>query len=274
MKKLIKIIAVMVAVLLTVGLLVVANGFVGNPISKLIVTHEAKEYLEETYPDTDYYIDSVAYSFKTGGYYAHVKSHSSEDTYFSVDYSLFGEMKYDNFTSRVTDGFNTWNRINHEYNEITDNILKQLPYELDMAYGAIKMYHKGEGRLDFGLDIANLELDKQYNLTELGKSYGKVTLYVYDEEVTSEKASEILLAVKNLFNEANQSFYAIDLVLRLPQNEEIKDWQDENTIRIEEILSKNLVEGRVLEEVERVILETETYYHEMDDAKQQEQMQG
>ena len=271
MKKLTKVIAVMVAVLLIVGLLVVANGFVGNPISKFIVTQEAKEYIEKTYPDTDYYIDRVAYSFKTGGYYAHVKSHASEDTYFSVDYSLFGEMKYDNFTSRVKDGFNTWDRINHDYVEITDNILNALPYERDIAYGEIKTYHKGEGRLDFGLDMTNLERDKQYNMTELGKMYGKVTLYIYDQEVTPEKASEILLAVKTLFDEANQAFYAIDLVLRLPQNEEIKDWQDDNAIRIEEILSTSLVEDRVLEEVKRAILETKLYNEELNDKKQLEQ---
>lgn len=260
--------AISVAIVLIIGLLILTNAFVGNPISKIMVTNNAQKYIEATYPNTDYEVERVVFNFKTGGYTAYIQSLSSQDTYFDVDYSIRGKIKYDNFSTRVSDGFNTWQRINSEYREVTDEIIEQLPYETDIEYGEIQTLEKGNSPLKFGVDMASLELDKLYDTNELGRQYGKITLYVNTEEVTPEKAAEVLQEVKKQFDEHNQSFYAIDLVLRYPRKEEIKEWQDDKALRIECFLYSDIVEEGLLEKIEGAIGVTEAYYKEMDAIKQ------
>ena len=270
MKKTIKMIAILVAFLLVAGILFIANAFVGNPVSKIIVNNNAKKYISQTYPNTDYYIDRVGYDFKTGGYYVNIKSPSSKDTYFSVNYNLWGKVGYDNYSSRVRDGFNTWNRVNSEYRDVVDEIIENLPYESDINYGEIQPLDKGDDILQFGLDMAKLELDKEYDIKEIGSKHGKVVLYVYLDEITIEKASEVLLEVKKQFDAKNQSFYAIDLVLRQPQNKDIKDWQDTESIRIECFLSSDIEEKGLTDKIQKNIIETEKYNEELENIKENE----
>ena len=267
MKKIFKIIVVVVATLLIVGLIFITNAFVGNPISKMVVKNNAKEYIETNYKETDYYIDRIGYDFKTSGYYANIKSPSSKDTYFSLTFGILGNFWRDSFSTRVTDGFNTWNRINNEYRTLVDEIIVNLPYETDINYGELKTLYKGNDLINFGLDMSSLELDKVYDIKELGGKYGKVVLYVYADEVTPEKASEVLLEVKNQFDEKNQEFYAIDLVLGLPKNNDIKDWQDTEKINLESYLYSDIVEEDLLQNVKASIIATEKYYEEMEAKK-------
>ena len=267
MKKTSKIIAIIVAFILIGILLIITNAFVGNPISKMIVTNNANTYIKETYPDTDYYIESVNYSFKTGGYYAHIKSPSSKDTYFSVSYSLWGNKNYDNFSSYVEDKFNTWDRINSEYRTATNDILENLPYVSEINFAELETSDKGNNLLNFGLDMASLELDRNYDIKEMASKYGKVTLYVDDEDVSIQKVSEILLEVKEQFDNNNQAFYAIDLVLRNPRNKDIKDWQDETAIRLECFLYSDINDENLIPKIEVCIEETQNYYDEMDEEK-------
>ena len=268
MKKTVKIIAIIVSVLLIAGLLFIANAFVGNPVSKMIVINNAKEYVETNYKETDYYVNRVGYDFKTGRYYANIKSPSSADTYFSVSFDMLGNLGRDSFPTRVADGFNTWDRINSEYRAVTDEIIENLPYKSDINYGEIQTLDKGNNIINFGLDMSSLELDKVYDIKELGSKYGKVILYIYVDEITAEKASEVLLEVKNQFYEKNQAFYAIDLVLRLPKNEDVKDWQDTEKIKLECFLYSDITEKNLIENVKASIIATERYYEEMDAGKE------
>lgn len=56
-KKVLKIIALVIAIALIVGIAWVANGLNGNPISKMLAKKAANDYLEEHFPNTDYYIE-------------------------------------------------------------------------------------------------------------------------------------------------------------------------------------------------------------------------
>ena len=268
MKKTVKIIAIIVSVLLIAGLLFIVNAFVGNPVSKMIVTNNAKEYVETNYKETDYYVNRVGYDFKTSRYYVNIKSPSSADTYFSVSFDMLGNLGRDSFPTRVADGFNTWNRINSEYRAVTDEIIENLPYKSYIDYGEIQTLDKGNNIIKFGLDMSSLELDKVYDIKELGSKYGKVVLYIYVDEISAEKASEVLLEVKNQFYEKNQAFYAIDLVLRLPKNEDVKDWQDTEKIELECFLYSDITEENLIKNVKDSIIATERYYEEMDAGKE------
>ena len=113
-KKYLKIVAFIIAMVLFVGVAWFANALNGNPVSKFLAQKTAQKYLAEHYDDTDYYIDSVSYSFKDGNYHAFIKSPTSMDTEFSLYITMFGEFRFDTYED-VVDGFNTARRIDQEY---------------------------------------------------------------------------------------------------------------------------------------------------------------
>ena len=84
MKKLLKILAVTVAAALIFAILSTADAFLGNPVSYGLVYLNAKQYIQTTYPNTDYQLDRVAYSFKFGDYYAYVQSPTKQDEHFTL----------------------------------------------------------------------------------------------------------------------------------------------------------------------------------------------
>ena len=270
MKKTLKIVMAFVAVLLLLGVMFLVNGAVGNPISQMVVEKNAKTYVETTYPNTDYYVARVQYSFKIGGYYAYIKSRESQDTYFSVMFDFFGNAGYDNFSSYVSDGFNTWNRINDAYRTATESILQSLPYETSIEFGEIQTEDKGNNRLDFGIDMQSLVLDKVYPLEEIGKTYGKITLYVENQEVSIAKMMEILRTVKSAFLEKDQFFYAIDLVLRTPktQDKNLKEWEkDWKEIRVECFLYQDISETDFEPQLKEALLQTNQYFENLNGQK-------
>ena len=88
MKKFIKIAALLLIVLVVIFAVV----FFGNPVSKMLVKKSATDFIEENHSKSDYYVESVNYDFKTGGYYAIVESPSSADSSFTVYASGFGKI--------------------------------------------------------------------------------------------------------------------------------------------------------------------------------------
>ena len=53
-----------------VYVLILLNGFYGNPISKALAKKNAQAYIEERYPGENLSLDKLAYDFKDGSYYA------------------------------------------------------------------------------------------------------------------------------------------------------------------------------------------------------------
>ena len=91
-KKILKIGAAVLAVLLIVGVAWFANSLVGNPLSKALAKSTAEKHMKETYGNTDYELGEVVYSFKDGYYHAHVSSPSSIDTNFELLINGFGKL--------------------------------------------------------------------------------------------------------------------------------------------------------------------------------------
>ena len=83
-KKVLRIIALVIAIALIVGVCWFANALCGNPISKWLAQRAADTYLFEQYPDTDFYIERLGFSFKFTNYYAHVRSETSIDTQYTL----------------------------------------------------------------------------------------------------------------------------------------------------------------------------------------------
>ena len=226
-KKTLKGIGIALSVVLVAVILFFVNAFSGNPVSKALATSTAKKHLAETYAGTDYYIDEVRYNFKDGDYHAFIKSPSSIDTEFSLYITMTGKLRLDTFED-VGSGFNTARRLNMEYSLLADKIFygEDFPYSCYISFATLEIYPDNYMNSDYNdapayaINQSELELDKQYNIRELGRRAGKIVVYVENDTVTAEKAAEVMLGMKSIFDEADLPFAAMDYVLQHPKPEE------------------------------------------------------
>ena len=208
--------------------LVMGNAFLGNPVSALLARGAAQRYVAEEYSHLDLTIDRVAYNFKFGNYYAKVSSPTSPDTYFTIDISMLGRVERDTYES-VTGGYNTWNRVNGAYRALVKEKTEGgvFPYTVDVLSGDLM----GSGYdvdwiEEYGLQESELEVDGQYDILELGQQHGGIYLSVWDEDVSYERGSEILLHAAQFLEQKGIPFHAIDFMLRRPKPEDGGPYDD------------------------------------------------
>ena len=267
-----KILAFLAAVVLLAGVLLFASAFLGNPVSKLLAKRTAQKHLAEKYAGTDYKITSVDYSFKDGSYYADIESPSSMDTYFSLRMDGWGRLKYDSYEDRVMDGSNTAYRLNDEYRAMADSVLDNpnLPYKIWIAYGdlATGVEQGMEGEDLPALDTETLELDGQYDVRELGRRYGRLVVCIEDDEITQERAAELVLDVKERFDQAGVPFNRMDFSLQYFRPEEGGGPQKPDRIDMNAIPYNEIRQEDILQKVEEWAKKTEEYYQKMDAEKE------
>ena len=270
-KKILKTVVVIISIALVIGVCVIANAFVGNPISKHIATNTAEKHLEEKYSDRDFEIEKVIYNFKDGNYHAFIKSPSSIDSHFTILIDMWGDLKIDNYEDSVLTGWNTANRLGNEYREKVDEILdsQSFPYAVDIGFGDIEFipteYAKDPSVPDYAIIIEELKLDGEYDITELGSKAGKLTIYIDDETVSYERLAELILEVKKIFDDAKVKFYALDFVLEYPKDENgtIK----EGRVEVRDFLYADIYEEDMIERVKASDEAANAYYAEQDAEK-------
>ncbi len=241
LKKILKIALSVILAVAIVIILLFAEAFWGNPLSKYLATKTVNEYLSQTYGDTDFYVESVNYNFKFGNYYARVKSPSSIDTHFNISTDKWGNFQSDTYESRVLGRFNTAQRIDEEYLNLANTVFESpdFPYCGDISFGIIECFPESElGQSyvpEYALNQNKLVLDEEYDISALGAKHGHIVLYVQNEDVSAKKSAEILLHVKEILDEGGVPFYAIDFVLRKPKPLDGTPWSDEQ-ISVENLL--------------------------------------
>lgn len=277
MKKNIKIFAGIGAFLLIGLVLYLANGLVGNPVSKLMAKITANEYIKENYSNMNLDSVKVNYSFKTGDYYVDVKSPTSIDTHFTLTISPFGKLEYDSYKHYVLNKFNTYMRIDSQYSEEVKSIFDndKFPYKSDIAFGEIidkstlkDMYDESVVSL-YGINTKDLELDKEYDIKEIGKNAGHIVLYIEDNTITPKRASEILLNIKEILDKENVAFYAIDFILEKPRKEDGTPNEDNSSIRVEHFLYKDIYEENLDKRIEDSYNNLMKYYNEQNLKKEE-----
>ena len=115
--------------------------------------------------------------------------------------------------------------------------------------------------------LEKVELDKKYDIRELAKKAGYLVIYVEDDVVSVERAAEVLLELKEVFDRRNVPFYAIDFVLEYPRKEEggtIK----EGRVNVEGFLYTDIHEEGLTERV-RIADEALNAYYAEEDKKNQ-----
>ncbi len=269
-KKILKTIAVIVAVAVLGVALWLVCGFFGNPVSKHLATNSAQEYLETNFADTDYEIEDTFYDFKMTGYNVYIKSPSSADGSFTIRTGLDGKVTYDTYNDDVTQRGNTAARIGKEYREAADKVFesKDFPYEADIAFGDIEFvadsYAESHDVPEYAIITNELELDKEYDIKELGSKAGHLVVYVQSETVTAEKLAEILLTIKDLFDKNGVKFYVIDCVLEYPRAEDGAQKNDER-VEVKDFLCSDIYEDDMVQRVIDDNDETKAYWQAEDE---------
>lgn len=272
-KKTLKIIAAVTALAILAGLAWFANAMVGNPVSKLLAARAAEKHLEETYAGTDYYIERIAYSFKDGKYHAFVKSPSSMDTEFSLTITMLGELRLDTYGD-VVEGFNTARRLEQEYRKLTDTVFDSpsFLYSCDIGFGRLEIYPQeafDDPNVDdippYAINQSTLVLDKIYDIRELGRQAGHLIIYVESDTVTVEKAAEIMLEIKAVFDEAGVPFVAMDFTLQYPIPE--GGQRPDEEVRVDGFPYDAIYEGGMIDRVKEADKALKAYYAEQDSKK-------
>lgn len=275
MKKYLKIAALIAALGILTGLGWFANAFLGNPVSRLLAKQALTAYMEETYADQDVYVDKFDYDFKSGGYYAHILSKTSQDTEFYIDMDMTGHVVYDHYESWVLNKYTTESRLYSEYRGLTDPVMedKRFPYTLDFGGGRLEFWVESPEELEFGIGMPRNELvlDKEYDIRELGAEYGILCIYLMDEEVSVEKAAEMALEIRRAYDEAGVPFQFLDLTLRYPHDEKYQ--RKEGHVYCE-LFYEDIYEEGLVQRVQQSHDAREAYFAKMDEenAKLMEQI--
>ncbi len=273
-KKILKVLALVVAIALIICIGVFANSLVGNPVSKYLATKSANEYIEKTYSDKDFIIEEVNYDFKTGGYYARVTSPTSIDSHFSLSFDWMGKLELDCYDD-VTSGWNTAMRLEDDYRNAVKAVTesKDFSEKYFIAYGEIPCvlsdYPIDEEHPEYALQKEELVIDKIYDIKEVASEHGKLVLYAYDEEVTVERLSELLLEVKNKFDNSGVTFKAVDFVLEPPKKEGEPMMSDEQ-IQIKNFYYSDIYEDGLVERVKEANQKTIEFNIEQEKIKEAE----
>ena len=200
------------------------NALFGNPVSKHLARQGAGAYLEEAYPDRDFVLEQVRYDSKTGQYEALVQSPSSVDTHFSLWLNKLGKVQADFYESSVSSGWNTCGRISDGYRALAQPVLDglNLTYSLVYILGQLEITDQPGGP-EYALDAAQFQLDGEYDVRELGRQAGIVSVQAKVPQADRETGLALASAVKQAMEAADLPFYGVEVSLRPESGGEILD---------------------------------------------------
>lgn len=273
-KKALKLIALITALILLGGLGWFANGLVGNPVSRLLAKRALDQYVEQTYSHLDLNTERFGFDFKSTGYYAYVRAEGSTDIAFYIDMDMLGHVTYDSYDTWVTGKMNTEIRVEEQYRQMVKAVLDspEFCYDSDIKGGTLEFvqdWEWGDERdHSYAIPREELVMDKEYSLNEIrrfGSRAGILTVYIQEDTVTVERAAQIMLHIRSLFDDAGVPFYRMDFVLRYPKPEDDSPWP-EGDVRAELLYEEIFPEG-LSERIQKSHAEIYEKFAEMDQEK-------
>ena len=250
-KRVLKTVALCLAIVLIAGVLICANMLVGNPVSHLLARHTAEKHLEENYPGTDYEIEKVVFDFKMGtGYMVYLTSPSNIDGDFYLLVSSLGKLERDTYSSKVEGHMNAARRLMDEYAVLVDSVINTsaYPYTVYSSYGSLNFFDYEFDSPDF-IKMSELENNRIYDVGELGETNGSIHLYIHSDTVTYKMAAEILLKTREMMDKAGVCFYSISLTLTIPPRDGEATSHYGNTIYVNDFLYADIYESGLEERV-------------------------
>ena len=145
----------------------------------------------------------------------------------------------------------------------------EFPCTSEIAFGELVFGDREWGRGDsYGLEQSSLELDGDYDVAALGAEAGRFVLYADDEEVSVERAAELLLEVRRVMEESGVPFRSVDFVLRCPRVEAGGPRTGEESIHVLNFPWEEIREEGMKERVQAAYEESMAYYAREDAKKQ------
>ncbi|RSK27530.1 hypothetical protein EJF36_11940 [Bacillus sp. HMF5848] len=226
-RKLLKIIAALVAFMLIGIILFVANAFVGNPISAKLADRAIHKYVERNYSFIDPVVEETYYNFKNASYAARVSSSQNIDIHFLV-YARNGKVLRDDYDSYVLGKFNTWQRLSDEYSALAKALVaRELGY---INNRTMVMYDK--------------ETLENPDLFELGMTFDKslplsteVMLRLELTDSSIEHSAKLLTDAHNMFKKNGCYFTKYSLYSEAPGVDLMINDVTPEAIESEELLS-------------------------------------
>lgn len=267
MKKIVQLFIRGTSILLIGTILYYWNAFFGNPVSKMLATQAAEDYIEEQYPNMEFEEVKANYNFKNGTYDAQLQAKNSVDTHFSLNISQTGQVVNDGYDFYVSSKLNTWYRINDEYSEMVDEVFlaENFPYVPIINYGVLERDDTDDHyflRESYTLTLENLEIDGVYDVKELAKTSGHIVLETVSPPLTAEHASKMLLEIKEIFDRERIPFYTISLSIQELEN--LEENPDINRFEVREFFYTDIYEEGLVERVEDAVEELRVHIHELE----------
>lgn len=202
-RKSLRIIAALAALAIILFITWVTTSFVGNPFTKHKANKAIQTYLETTYPNKDFKLDSVSFNFKFDEYCGQIISPSSRDSYFTISWKK-GKIIEDSYEFRVASKLNTIERYEKEatslirtlFSNVTTIDLEELHVSLEKEWLEVT-------------NLQNIELDSDYD-----KSMNlpfQLSLTAISDTPTLKEYSDILIDLNDKLksNGFNITYYSI-----------------------------------------------------------------
>ena len=223
------VIAVVIAGIIFLAPLLLYGGLLGlawltdltsSQVASKIIDPKAEAYISQAYPDNDFILEDAYYVFKDNCYRVKVKSRSSQDTCFSLDFDYQSyELVSDGYEISVLSGANTRARVLSDYTFLVDDCFSAVThsYHVDSDFCVYSENVSTTGYFSpNGLDSKTLIVDKDYDAAELGSAYGYLTLtaVLSKEEVNIHSALDILKEADQLLTERSIGYYLIEITIK------------------------------------------------------------
>lgn len=188
-------------------------------IAEEIIDVNASEYIEQKYPDNDFDVDKSFHVFKDNCYRVKIRSRSSQDTYFELDYD---DQTYalvrDSYESAVLEGRNTYARIVDEYDTLIRDAMDSMPGVSRIWVSFCQYSENTSPGLRFspdGLDNNTLVPDQVYNVAAMGNEYGYIEAAFLDSEenINIQRALVILTEIDRVLTENGVGYYVMEITI-------------------------------------------------------------
>ena len=264
----VKFILLLVAISLLLFSGYIAMAFFGNPFVLISVNDAAEAYIDEKYPDRELVVEDAFFNFKLTDYVVNVHDPALVDCYFSLYFDENGKLTSDTYSDSYLSGFNTGARIDNAYRSLTDTVFKSEAFDFNasIAYGIIEFTDKADGDPDreYSIPYSSLTLNGDFTTKEYGERAGALVIYIVTEDVSAEAMANTLLAIREVFDEANVPFKVIDLTLT------VEEYRANEGTSILAFAYEDIYEEGLLERVNTAIDETEQFYDRLDAEKEAE----
>lgn len=193
-----RVIALVSALCLIIGIILVSNAFIGNPVTAYYANKAIENYVAERYAHLDMIVEKARYNFIDAGYKAIAKSRTSIDTHFPIYYRS-GRIRGDDYDAYVSGKLNTLIRLQTEFSRLTTEILST-----SMGNKSIKT------RVQFGKDATQkLQIDMPFDKNLLIEM--KIEISIGLEDNSLDAISRVLGNANKILVEDGFKFVIYDV---------------------------------------------------------------